>query len=421
MLKQLRKFWILGITTITLACFSDAVAQVSYKITDLGTNHGDDNFSMAMGLNNHGWAENMDGFVNPPINNLFTTVARGRAVINIDGLNIDLGTLGKPDGNSWINWGGINESGEAVGMSETAVPDPDGEDVCGFGTQLTCVPFLWRKGRMSALPTVGGNNGQASAINNRGQVAGYAETAVVDSGCPPYKITSAVLWDKGQALALPILGGDLDGVAFGINNQGQAVGYSGSCVAATHAVVWKNNTAFVLQDLGGTKSNIAFVINDRGQVAGKVRSADGSTYVAALWQPDGTLTNLGILPGDFAAFATGINNRGQVVGNTFDSSFNWTHGFIWQNNVMTDINTLIPADSNLSVISASNINDRGQISGMATVRTGPHAGNIHAFLATPVEEREGRSIADVVATQPKLPGNVGKQLLQRFGRGRFDQ
>jgi hypothetical protein len=84
---------------------------------------------MAMGLNNHGWAENMDGFVNPPEINLFTIVARGRAVINIDGLNIDLGTLGKPDGNSWINWGGISERGEAVGMSETAVPDPDGEDI----------------------------------------------------------------------------------------------------------------------------------------------------------------------------------------------------------------------------------------------------------------------------------------------------
>ena len=132
-LRQLRNFWIPWMATMVLVCSSDAVAQVSYKITDLGTNHGNDNFSMAMGLNNHGWAENMDGFVNPPENNLFTTVARGRAVINVDGLNIDLGTLGKPDGNSWINWGGINERGEAVGMSETAVPDPDGEDICGFG------------------------------------------------------------------------------------------------------------------------------------------------------------------------------------------------------------------------------------------------------------------------------------------------
>jgi probable HAF family extracellular repeat protein len=276
---------------------------------------------------------------------------------------------------------------------------------------------------MSALPTVGGNNGQASAINNRGEVAGYAETSVIDSGCPPFKITSAVLWEKGKALALPTVSGDLDGVAFSINNHGQTVGYSGSCVAATHAVMWKNNTAFVLQDLGGTRSNIAYVINNRGQIAGKVRSADDTHYVAALWQPDGTLTTHEPLPGDLDAFATGINNRGQVVGNDFDSSFNWSHGFIWQNSVMTDLNTLIPADSNLLVISASSINDRGQISGMATVLTGPHTGNIHAYLATPVDATLGKSIADVARTLPKitLPANVGKQTLQNSAHCRLER
>ena len=421
--RRLRNFWILWVTTIVLACLSNAVAQASYKITDLHTDNSKDNFSMAMGLNNHGWTENMDGTVNPPINNLFTTVSRGRAVINIDGRNIDLGTLGKPDGNSWINWGGINNRGEAAGMSETSTPDPDGEDVCGFGTHLTCVPFFWREGHMSALPTVGGNNGQASAINDRGEVAGYAETPVVDSGCPPYKTTLAVLWKKGNAQSLPTVGSDPDGVAFGINDQGQAIGYSGSCIAATHAVMWKNNTAFVLQDLGGTRSNIAFVINNRGQIAGKVRSADDTTYVAALWQPDGTLTNLGILPGDFAAFATGINNRGQVVGNNFDSSFNWSHGFIWQNGVMTDLNTLIPADSNLFVISASNINERGQISGMATVLTGPHEGDIHAYLATPTDQDLGPSVADVVPTHPKitLPANADQHMLHGSGHCKLDR
>jgi probable HAF family extracellular repeat protein len=409
---------------MVLACFSDAVAQTSYKVTDLGTNTSNDNFSMAMGLNNQGWTENMDGFVNPPENNLFTTVARGRAVINRDGVNIDLGTLGKPDsGNSWINWGGINDRGEAVGMSETADLDPNGEDICGFGTHLVCVPFLWRAGHMSALPTVGGNNGQASAINNRGEVVGYSETANTDPTCPPSPTSSPVLWEKGHAQPLPLVGTDPDGVAFGINAQGQAVGFSGSCIAATHAVMWKNNTAFVLQDLGGTRSNVAYVINNRGQIAGKVRSADGTHYVAALWQPDGTLTIHEPLPGDLDAFATGINNLGQVVGNDFDSNFNWSHGFIWQNGVMTDLNTLIPADSNLSVISASNINERGQISGMATVLTGPHAGNIHAYLATPVNASVGTSVADIARTHPKsnLPANVGKQLLPRFGLGRFEQ
>jgi probable HAF family extracellular repeat protein len=420
-LRRLRKFWIPAVATMVLGCFSDASAQIRYKITDLGINNSKDNFSMSMGLNNQGWAENMDGFVNPPENNMGTTVSRGRAVISIYGINIDLGTLGKPGANSWINWGGINDRGEAVGMSETSVPDPNDEDLCGFGTFLTCVPFLWRDGHMSALPTLGGNNGQASAINNRGEAVGFAETANADPTCPPAPAEVPVLWEKGQAHALPLEGSDPDGFAFGINDRGQAVGYSGNCFFATHAVMWKNGTVVVLQDLGGTKSNIAFVISNRGQIAGKVRSADGSTYVAALWQPDGTLKILGFVPGDHAAFATGINDRGQVVGNSVDSSNNWSHGFIWQNDVMTNLNTLIPAESNLSVISASNINDRGQISGMATVVAGPHTGDIHAFLATPDEEHEGRSIADVLTTQPKLPAHACNHLLRKFGRIGFDQ
>src|SRR5947207_4914368 len=109
MLKQLGNFWILSIAAIVLGCFSNAVAQTSYKITDLGINKNSDNFSMVMGLNNQGWAENMDGIVNPPITSTSTTVASGRAVINIHGINIDLGTLGKSDGNSWTNYGGIND------------------------------------------------------------------------------------------------------------------------------------------------------------------------------------------------------------------------------------------------------------------------------------------------------------------------
>ena len=62
--------------------------------------------------------------------------------------------------------------------------------------------------------------------------------------------------------------------------------------------MWKNGTAFPLQDLGVERSNFAFAINNLGQIVGQVRTADGSTRVASLWQPDGTLTVLGILPGE---------------------------------------------------------------------------------------------------------------------------
>jgi probable HAF family extracellular repeat protein len=425
----MRNFWMPWVAMIVLGCFSNAVAQTSYKITDLGINKSTDNFSMAMGLNNEGWAENMDGFVNPPENSVFTTVARGRAVISIYGFNIDLGTLGKPGANSWINWGGINDLGEAVGMSETAEPDPNGEDICGFGTHLTCVPFLWRAGHMSALPTLGGNNGEASAINNRGEAVGYAEDGAVDSTCPAgttnNRIDLSALWVNGKAEALPLVGSDVDAVAWGINDQGQAVGYSGNCTTAIHAVMWKDKTAFVLQDLGGTGSNFGYAISNRGQIAGEVGSTDGTTFYAAVWQSgaDGAVTNIGVLPGDFAAFATGINNRGQVVGNNFDSNFNWSHGFIWPDGVMTDLNTLIPADSNLFIISASNINDRGQISGMATVLSGPRAGDIDSYLLTPTDGRMGASMADFARTHPQstLHANACNHSLQRLGLGRLQR
>lgn len=320
-----------------------------------------------------------------------------------------------------MNWGGINDLGEAVGMAETSVPDPDGEDICTLGTRLTCRPFLWRDNHMSALPTLGGNNGQASDINNRGQIAGTAETTTFDSGCPssmPSHISLPVLWEAGRAQPLPTVGGDSDGIALVINNRGQAVGDTGDCAGAIHGVLWENGTAFSLPDLGA--GAVAHGINDQGQIVGLVGSADGTTVYGALWQ-NGALTNLRTLPGDFAALATGINNRGQVVGSTLDSGFNWSHGFIWQDDMMTDLNTLFPASSNLYVTMANKINERGQISGMATVRSGPHMGDTHAFLATPVNASVGTSIANVTRTRPKsnLPANIREPLLQRFGLGRF--
>jgi hypothetical protein len=72
---------------------------------------------------------------------------------------------------------------------------------------------------------------------------------------------------------------------------------------------------------------------------------------------------------------------------------------------------------------ANSINEHGQISGMANVLSGPNAGKIHAFLATPVNASVGKSVADVARTLPKitLPANVGKQILHRLGVGRFEQ
>jgi probable HAF family extracellular repeat protein len=424
MIKQLRSFWILWVATIVLACFSDAVAQTSYKVTDLGRGESE-NEACAMSVNDEGWTEIMTWNGDPAqnVNFIQATLLSGRALIDANGFKLDLGTLGGK--NSWMNWGEINNFGQIVGLSETADPDPNGEDICGFGTHLTCRPFLWQDFHMSALPTLGGNNGQASAINIRGQIVGMAEKGTVDSSCSPdttnNRIQLPVLWENGRAHALPTAGRDPDGFAFWINDHGQAVGTSGTCGGATsHAVSWENDTVSPLPDLG--TGAIAYGINNRGQIVGSVFSPDGTTRYGALWQ-NGVLTNLWTLPGDLAAIATGINDQGHVVGSTWDSNFNWSHAFIYQDSVMTDLNTLFPDSSNLFATMANKINNRGQISGMAIVRSGPDKGHLHAFLATPVNESIGRSVADDEPTRPgsNLPSNVGKQVLQRFGLGRIER
>jgi len=278
---------------------------------------------------------------------------------------------------------------------------------------------------MRALPTLGGNNAQASAVNNRGQITGFAENGIVDSTCPPNKtnnrIQLPVIWEDGKARALPTLIGDTDGEANAINDRGQVVGNTGTCGGATnHAVSWENGAASQLFDYGTFA--LAFGINNQGQIVGMVGSPDTPTFYAALWQ-NGAITNLRTLPGDFAAIASGINNHGQVVGSTLDSSFNWSHAFIWQDGVMTSLDTLFPASANLLPTMANQINERGQIVGMGTVLSGPHTGETHAFLATPVNASIGKSVADVASTHPRpnLPPNVDQQHLPGFSLDRFQR
>jgi uncharacterized membrane protein len=108
-----------------------------------------------------------------------------------------------------------------------------------------------------------------------------------------------------------------------------------------------------------------------------------------------------------------------MVGSTWDSKFNWAHAVIWQDGVMTDLNTLF-ASPNLFATMANKINERGQIAAMAIVRSGPDEGNVHAILLTPVYGFIGRSVADDVPVHPKskVPENAS-QFLRRFRLGRI--
>ena len=418
-LRVLRNFGMPLAAVFVLGCLSNAGAQTTYKITDLGP-EGNDDLQCAMSVNDFRWTEIMAATMPPDsVDNILGTLLTGRALIDINGLKIDLGSLGGK--NTWMNWGQINDFGQIVGYSETATPDPNGEDICGFGTHATCRPFLWQFGHMSALPLLGGNNGEASAINMRGQAVGFAENGAVDPSCTAgvtnTRVQLPVLWENGKAHALPTVDFEPDGMAFWINDEGQAVGESGTCGAnGVHAVSWQNGMATQLQDYG--QGATAYSNNNRGEIVGTIINAADTVQEIAIWQ-NGALTSVAPFPEDAGALATGVNDRGQVVGSTYDNNLNWAHGFIYENGVLTDLNTLLPESSNLYITMANKINANGQISGMAIVQNGPYKGEIHAFVATPVNERIDLSVATACPTRPnsKPSSGVNKQLVQRYKLG----
>ena len=80
--------------------------------------------------------------------------------------------------------------------------------------------------------------------------------------------------------------------------------------------------------------------------------------------------------------ATAINNRGEVVGASVSAPGPATgnpRAFVWRNGVMTDLNSLVPADSPLHLLTAFAINDLGEIVGFGATE----GGDLHGFLATP--------------------------------------
>jgi probable HAF family extracellular repeat protein len=130
------------------------------------------------------------------------------------------------------------------------------------------------------------------------------------------------------------------------------------------------------------------------------------------------MTDLGTILGLPVSLATGINNPGQVVGFSQDMNGNNTVAFLWQDGVMTDLNTLLPPDSPWFFIEALGINDRGQIAGYALNTS---TGEVHAIVATPTNRNtpsEGAPTTQgATGERPKvvLPENVRKFLQQRPG------
>jgi len=312
---------------------------------------------------------------------------------------------------------GVNIWGQVVGQADTQIQDPNGEDFCG-STVLglthsgnTCVPFLWRDGTMVALPRLRnsegteGRNGVALETNDFGMVAGTAENGEADSTCPGASISPQTIqfrpviwakpfpWSPMLIQQLPTIDGDLDGIAYAINDLGQAVGATGICgpfnaiaqnnLTPLHAVLWRNGKAIDLGNLHGDgkfAGIYASGLNDDGEVVGTSDTTGDASFHGFLWHR-GHITDLGTLTGDSYSSAIAIGNHGLILGVSISASFS-PRAVLWRNGTPTDMNTLVPQDSTLYLESACSINDKGEIIGFAALKSNPSES--HAFLAKPV-------------------------------------
>jgi len=362
-----------------------------YRVFSLGEPRGG-SASGAAAINDLGWVAgdaNLQGD------------ATQHAELWIFGHPLDLGTLGGP--NSAVLWPGVNQLGQVVGVSDTGKTDPYGETwSCGAffpdsHAGHTCVGFLWQWGTMTSLPTLGGNNGFATAINDHGQAVGWAENTVHDPTCVPPQVLQfeAVVYGPapGQIKPLPPYPGDLDGAATGINNQGQIIGISGICQnavgnqSALHALLWQHGHPVDLGNLGGYAWHTPMALNNHGQIVGfsDLPGDDGGAnpnFHAFLWTQRTGMIDLKTLTGDAISEALGVNEQGDVVGVSYAAGFGNPRAFLYRNGQMIDLNTLVDGKSSLYLQVAQEINDAGVIVGQGCV-PGNCSGPGIAFIAIP--------------------------------------
>src|SRR2546427_207519 len=290
------------------------------------------------------------------------------------------------------------------------------------------------------LGELGGTAGSANGINDRGWITG-TDNLTGD-------VTSmATLWVNGSTIPLGTLGGPNSAVAWPVkNNNGVIVGISEladadplgenfSCWPFFAAAVptgrickgfrWQNGQMIALPPFPGGYSSYATGVNNRGQVVGWAENGvhdptcDPSFQIlqfrAATWGPNGDIQELPPLPGDSTSAATAINDQGQVVGISGDcgvavGSVSAKHAVLWENGKLTDLNALTVSGSPYLLL-AGDINQSGVIVGEALDLNTLQA---PAYVATPLPAGSAASSAARETPQGKLPDNVRQHIERRM-------
>ncbi len=332
---------------------------------------------------------------------------------------VELPTLGGSENFAYA----INDSGDVVGLSrrrgdlssdaflfrsgvmtslaplEGSNPqdiNTGGQVASGVQRNGVYLPAIYdsRTGRITMLGSLGGVafgwfNGVALSLNDRGQAVGYSYLDSVNR--------HAFLYSDGVMTDLGSFGGY--SAALAINNAGEIAGFASDTVNGhARAFVYREGMMTEINPFGGPNNeSYAEGINNRGQVVGEGLVASGDAFNGFIYS-DGAITNIGTLPGGRNSCAFAINDRGKVVG-IADEPYKdlcldpdtgmyvpcikyAQRAILYEDGVMTALNSLIAPDSGWDLSWAVDINDRGQITGY-----GIKDGQFRAYLMTPVARR----------------------------------
>jgi probable HAF family extracellular repeat protein len=424
---RLRASFVINLNFLLVSLCAVVQAQSNpprYVVKDLGALPGS-SFSQPGQLTNNGMIAGVstapDGYQHP--------------VVWIEDHIIDLDWLG--DGGLNASAFGINSLGRVSIQKESASFDPNGEDFCAYGTHRVCTAAVWQWGKFTNLPALGGNNSTVGNVNSFGQIAGLAETEIMDDTCgsliPAQKLRfQGVIWgpENRDIRRLAPLGNDTVSLALWMNDHGEAVGASGLCgntaipplAFGPHAVLWdRDGVPHDLGNLGSLVGNAALGINNRKQVVGASSLQNDSTPFykthAFLWTTERGMVDLGTLPGDVASVGSGINEEGEIVGISIDPSGN-PRPVYWSNGVPVDLNTQVASDSTMYLLWAQGVNNHGEIAGWGVDKA---TGDIHTYLAIPNRCSDGTvpavNFSAGVSTPFPLPEHI-RRFLQRGARKR---
>lgn len=300
----------------------------------------------------------------------------------------DLGVVvGACDDTAVVWRGGVaNKLGRLPGGTfSTATATNTSGVVVGDGDNGNFRPQSWvstPSGLYNFFPNNGGNT-HAIFIGDNGVIGGYY-TKSLSGNTSSWR---GAIWTpdpkdprKYRTTDLPVLPGNnakFTGVIpAAFNKQGQAAGYAVNDVIGQHAAFWDNDAAHTIRDLGvfaNDWSSLAWGMNDLGQVVGESHPPASSRPI--LWNNDAahTAVELPLLPGDNYGSASKINNLGQVLGTSaYNIPGTWnvvsSRMVIWRDGGVYELQSLLdPASAaGWTITYPINLNNLGQIVAFAT-------------------------------------------------------